>query len=73
MTDYNWLIGFGVMFGFGFALSLLSEFTIEKFFGYLTFLNAFMIWIDFLPLWSLILNILVLVFIVMTKFKSGVV
>lgn len=73
MTDYNWLIGFGVMFGFAFALSLLSEFTIEKFFGYLTFLNAFMVWIEFLPLWSLVLNILVLVFIVMTKFKSGIV
>jgi len=73
MTSYDWLIGFGVMFGFGFSLSLLSEFTIEKFFGYLTFLNAFMVWIDFLPLWSLVLNILVLVFIVMTKFKSGVI
>lgn len=61
------------MFGFAFTLSLLSEFSIEKFFGYLTFMNAFMIWIDFLPLWSLVLNSLVLVFIVMTKFKNGVV
>lgn len=72
ITPYDWLIGFGVMFGFAFSLSVLSEFSIEKFFGYLTFLNAYMIWIEFLPLWTLIINILVLVFMVMTKFKSGV-
>lgn len=73
MASYEWLIGFGVMFGFALSLSYMSEFTIEKFFGYLTFLNAYMVWIEFLPLWSLVINILVLVFIAMTNYKSGVI
>ena len=70
--SYNWLIGFGVMFGFALAISYISDYSIEKFLGYLAFFNAFMVWIEFLPIWSLVLNILVLVFIIIGKGKGGI-
>lgn len=67
---YDWIIGIGLMFGFGLVLSYLDTFTIESFLGYETLMSAFTVWMNLLPLWILIINILVLVYITMSEIKN---
>lgn len=67
---FEWLIGLGFMFGFGLALTFLQDVSIESFLGFETLMSAFVVWWDYLPLWVLIVNLLVLVFIVITEIKN---
>jgi len=72
-TEYEWLIGIGLMFGLAFGMSLLTYQTIETFFAFLTIFNSFVVWAELLPLWTLIVNILILTFMMylsITKRRS---
>lgn len=68
----NLMIGIGLLFGLALFLTSMTEFTYENFFGWLTFVNCLLLPAELLPLWSLIINILVLTFITMTRYKRGV-
>lgn len=70
MTAYEWILGFGLTFGLGLALSLLIDFSIENFFGFATMINIYTVWMELLPLWTLIILILVLIFISMSEVKN---
>ena len=67
---YEWLIGMGFSFGIAFVLAYLTEMNMENFLGYMAFSIAFMVWIEFLPLWTLVLSLLVLLFVVLSKFGN---
>jgi len=68
--DYQWLIGLGMIFGFGLGLTFLVDFSIETFLGFETLISAYVIWMEFLPLWILIINILVLTYIAILEIKN---
>lgn len=61
-TEYEWLIGVGIMFGLAFSMSYLTYGSMESFFAFLLIFNGFVCWAELLPLWTLILNILILTF-----------
>jgi len=63
MGQYDWLIGIALMFGLAVSFTFMTEKSLTTFFVFLTIFNAFMYWIAFLPLWSLVLNIIVLTLI----------
>jgi len=62
LIEYNWLIGLGLMFGFAISMSYITYRTIESFFAFLLIFNGFVCWSELLPLWTLILNIIILTF-----------
>ena len=55
------------MFGFSLALAYITDELNESFFGYMTMMNAFVVWMELLPLWTLVLSLLVLLAIVLLK------
>ena len=63
MGEYDWLMGVALMFGLAISFTFMTEKSLTTFFVYLTIFNAFMYWIAFLPLWSLVLNVIVLTLI----------
>lgn len=63
MAEYDWLLGIALMFGLAISFTFMTEKSLTTFFVFLTIFNAFMYWIVFLPLWSLVLNIIVLTLI----------
>ena len=60
MTSYDWIIGIGLTFGLALVLNKITFESLEGFFVFLTFFNAFVVYGGLLPLWSLILNIVIL-------------
>lgn len=59
MFEYNWLIGLALMFGLALVM---NKFTFESSAGFIIFLtifNAFVVYADLLPLWSLVLSLIV--------------
>ena len=58
---------------FGLAL-ILNYYTFESligFFVFLTLFNAFVVWADLLPFWTIILNIVVLTYLMYAELRSG--
>jgi hypothetical protein len=70
ISSYDWMLGLGFIFGFSFLLAFISEFTIEIFFGYLALFTCFMVWIGYLPLWILIIEILIMTVLAITKLSK---
>ena len=66
----EWIIGIGLMFGLAFVLSYLTYKDLPTFFIFLTIFNAFMVWSEFLPIWTLIICLIVLVIIVYIEIKG---
>lgn len=60
----NIIIGLSITFGLALALTYLTYKDIETFFCFLTIFCGFSVWSALLPLWSLVLCIIVLIFIV---------
>jgi len=60
MTAYDWIIGIALMFGLALVLNKLTFESMPGFFIFLTIFNAFVVYGNLLPLWTLILNIVVL-------------
>jgi len=61
--EYEWLIGLGLMFGFALSMSAITFKSMESFFAFLLIFNGFVCWAELLPLWTLVLNIIILTFI----------
>lgn len=70
MTSYDWIIGIGLMFGLALVLNKMTFESLEGFFVFLTFFNAFVVYAGLLPLWSLILNIVILSIIMYIKMNK---
>jgi len=60
MTSYDWIIGLALMFGLALVMNKFTFETLAGFFVFLTIFNGFVVYANLLPLWSLILNIVVL-------------
>lgn len=71
MSEYDWILGLGLAFGLAFFFNHITYKTIISFFAYFTIFIAFMVWIDFLPIWSLIINIMVLIIVIYIEIKQG--
>lgn len=63
MTEYNWILGLGLMFGLALIFNRITFESLSGFLIFLTFFNGFAVIGNLLPLWSLILNLVVLCFI----------
>ena len=70
MTSYDWIFGITIMFGLALVLNFMTFNSIEGFFVFLTFFNIFVIYAGLLPLWSIILNIIVLSFIMYNQLNK---
>ena len=66
----EWIIGVAVMFGLAFALNYLTYNDLPTFFIFLTIFDAFMVWCEYLPSWTLILNLIILIIIMFVQLKS---
>lgn len=70
---YEWILGISLMFGLAFVMNHYTFENPKGFFIFLTLFNAFFVYGELLPYWTLILNILVLTFIMyieLTKNRS---
>lgn len=65
------IMGFGLMFGFALVLSYIYDRIGKTFFGFLCMFNVFIVWVDYLPLWTLVIDILVFLLIIIAD-KIGV-
>jgi len=70
IVGFEWIIGLGIAFGLAFFLNYLTYNDLSTFFIFLTIFIAFMVWVDFLPLWSLILCLIILTIITYTNAKG---
>ena len=70
MTSYDWLIGLALIVGLAFFFSYITYRDLSSFFIFLTIFNAFVVWIGFLPLWTLILNLIVLIGIIYVEINN---
>ena len=70
MPSYNWIIGLSLMFGLALVLNKFTFENTEGFFIFFTMFNAFMVYGDLLPLWSLVLNIVILSIIMYIKMNK---
>jgi hypothetical protein len=70
IVGFEWIIGLGLMFGLAFVFNYLTFNKLASFFVYLTIFNCFVVWADLLDLWTLGLNIAVLIVIIYFQMKS---
>jgi len=70
MTSYDWILGIAIMFGLALVLDYMTFNTIEGFFVFLTFFNIFVVYANLLPLWSVILNVIVLSFVMYNQLNK---
>lgn len=69
MTSYDWIIGITLMFSLAMVLNYMTFKSTEGFFVFLTFFNIFVVYADLLPMWSVILNIIILSFVMYNQFN----
>ena len=70
MTAYDWIIGIALMFGLALVLNKLTFESMPGFFIFLTIFNAFVVYGNLLPLWTLILNIVVLSIVIYIEMSN---
>jgi len=70
MISYNWIIGIALMFGLALVLNKLTFESMPGFFIFLTIFNAFIVYADLLPLWSLVLNLVILSIIMYSELSN---
>lgn len=71
MVGFEWVLGLGIMFGFALVMTVLTIATVSSFFAWLTIFDAFVVWADLLPLWTLVLCIIVLTTTLYFDLKNG--
>lgn len=64
------IIGVGLMFGLAFFMNYMTYNDLTSFFVFLCIFDAFMVWCEFLPYWTLVLLLIILVIIVYVKMMS---
>lgn len=70
MADYSWLLGLAIMFGLALVLNSMTFKDMKGFFVFLTVFNALVVYGNLLPLWSLILNLILLVIILYNEINQ---
>lgn len=60
----EWIIGLGIMFGLAFVMNYLTYNDLPTFLIFLAIFNAFMVWCEFLPAWTLIVNLIILTMLI---------
>ena len=71
MATVAWIIGISLMFGLALVLNYYTFESLIGFFAFLTLFNAFVVWADLLPFWTIILNIVVLTYLMYAELRSG--
>jgi len=66
----NSLLGIGIMFGFALLFTFLTYRSMGAFFIWLMVFNAFVVWSGLLPLWTLILNIIIVTIVIFISSKN---
>jgi len=70
----SWVFGVAIMFGLTFAMSYLTDESLNSFFIWLCIFNGFIIWGGLLPLWTFFLSIIALtisIYFQITMSKNG--
>lgn len=70
ITGFEWILGIGIMFALAMIMNMMTYKNLTSFFIFLNIFNAFMVWANMLPLWSLVMNLIVLTLIMFFQFKS---
>lgn len=70
IAGFEWVLGAGIMFGLALIATYLTYKNQIAFFVYLTIFNTFMVWAELLPLWTLVLDIMVLTVILFMQMRS---
>lgn len=72
-VDYTWIIAVGILIGLSLVLTYLSEPNIDMttILIYMTIIDAFIVSTDFLPLWSLIMFLLIIVALAIIELKQN--
>ena len=70
MTEYDWIIGLSLMFGLALVMTKLTFESLSSFFVFLTIFNGFVVYGNLLPLWTLILNIVILSIIMYNELSN---
>ena len=71
MTSYDWILGLAIMFGLALSLNYITFKNTKGFFIFLTIFNAFVVYGNLLPLWSLILNLIIFIFILYSEINQN--
>lgn len=66
----EWILGLGLMFGLAFFLNCLTYNEMDSFLIFLTIFDAFMVWCQLLPLWTLIVCLIITTIIIYLEIKS---
>ena len=67
---YSWIIALGIIFGLGLMLNVLLKGNLETFFLIVLALNGIMVIAEMLPEWTIILNIIVNVGVLINHLKG---
>lgn len=70
MTAYDWIIGLALMFGLALVLNKFTFESLAGFFIFLTIFNGFVVYANLLPLWSLILNLVILSIVIYNELTN---
>ena len=70
MTEYDWIIGLSIMFGLALVMNKFTFESLPSFFIFLTIFNGFVVYGNLLPLWSLVLNIVILSIIMYNELSN---
>ena len=70
LTGIDWMLGIGIMFGLAYVLYSLTSDNIKVFFIWLAIINGFVVLGGLSPLWTLVLNMLILCVVVYMEIKE---
>ncbi|MBA7496342.1 hypothetical protein ES702_06942 [subsurface metagenome] len=70
LTGIDWMLGVAIMFGLAYILYSLTSDNIKVFFIWLAIINGFVVMGGLLPLWTLVLNMLILCLVIYLEIKE---
>lgn len=70
IAGFEWVLGLGIMVGLSLAFTVLIKKDFQVFFVFLFIFNGFVVWVGLLELWTLIVNMIMLVVILYMNNKQ---
>jgi len=70
IVGFEWIIGLGLSFGLAFIFNYLTKNNLRTFFIFFFIFNAFVVWAELLPSWTIVISLIVLVIIMYTSRKG---
>jgi len=70
LIDFTTIFGIGFVFGLSFMFTVISTKSISGFILWLCIFIGFAVWFGLLPLWTLILNVIAVIVIMIMKIKN---